>query len=119
MQCSSQVLECRAFPRRPRQNLKAKTGASPNCINRITQNFGYRVLYFPIYDDPNTVMLELKYRTLSRQDRIPRVRSAQLDNAYVINAKGEKGLYRDCYFKSVDFTRPSLDSQSEFILKRD
>jgi hypothetical protein len=119
MQCSSQVLECRTFPRRPRQNLKAKTGASPNCINRITQNFGYSVLYFPIYDDPNTVMLELKYRTLSRQDRIPRVRSAQLDNAYVINAKGEKGLYRDCYFKSVDFTRPSLDSQSEFILKRD
>jgi hypothetical protein len=53
MQCSSQVLECRTFPRRPRQNLKAKTGASPNCINRITQNFGYGVLYFPIYDDPN------------------------------------------------------------------
>ena len=50
MQCSSQVLECRAFPPRPRQNLKAKTGASPNCINRITQNFGYGVLYFPIYD---------------------------------------------------------------------
>jgi hypothetical protein len=84
-----------------------------------TQNFGYGVLYFPIYDDPNTVMLELKYGTLSRQDRIPRVRSAQLDNAYVINAKGEKGLYRDCYFKSVDFTCPSMDSQPEFILKRD
>lgn len=95
-------------------------GTIDNCINRVTQNFGFGVLYFPIYDDADTVMLELKYRTLSRQDHIPRVRSAQIDNAHVIDAKGEKvPLYRDCYFKSVDFTCPSLDSQSEFILKRD
>jgi hypothetical protein len=94
-------------------------GTIDNCINRLTQNFGYGVLYLPIYDDPDTVMLELKYRTLSRTDRIPRVRSAQLDNARVINAKGETvPLYRDCYFASVDFTCPSLDSRSEFILKR-
>lgn len=75
------------------------------------------MLYYPVYDDPNIVRLELKYRSTGND--MPRVKSSQIVNATVIDSKDRQvPLYRDCYLNAVDWTCPRLDSQNEFILRR-
>jgi hypothetical protein len=92
-------------------------GTIDNCINRLTQNSGYGVLYFPVFDDPTTVRLELKYRSTGNET--PRVRSSQIENGNVVDGKGQSvPLYRACYFSWLDLSCPRLDTQSEFIMKR-
>lgn len=50
---------------------------------------------------------------------MPRVKSSQIVNATVIDSKDRQvPLYRDCYLNAVDWTCPRLDSQNEFILRR-
>lgn len=92
-------------------------GTIDNCINRLTQTEGHGVLYLPVFDDPTTVRLELKYR--STENSVPRVKSSLIDNGNAVDANGQPvPLYRACYSSWFDFTCPRLDTQSEFILKR-
>jgi hypothetical protein len=92
-------------------------GTIDNCINKITQNAGYGMLYLPVFDDPVTVRLELKYR--STENTVPRVKSSQIDNGTAVDGGGQPvPLYRACYSSWFDFTCPRVDAQSEFILKR-
>jgi len=108
------------------QSLETKTQFLPiewrptidNCINKLTEASGYGVLYDPITDEPNITVLSVKYRS-TENGAGPRVRFSQIDNATVVNAKGESvSLYRACYSSWFDFTCPLIDDQSEFILKR-
>jgi hypothetical protein len=108
------------------QSLETKTQFLPvewrptidNCINKLTAASGYGVLYDPITDDPYTSVVSVKYRS-TEDGAGPRVRFSQVDNATVVNAKGESvSLYRACYSSWFDRTCPLIDDQSEFILKR-
>jgi hypothetical protein len=108
------------------QSLETKTQSLPiewrstidNCINKLTAASGYGVLFDPITDDPYTSVVSVKYRS-TEDGAGPRVTFSQVDNATVVNAKGESvSLYRACYSSWFDRTCPLIDDQSEFILKR-
>lgn len=87
------------------------------CINQLIQHSGNGLWYFPVFVDPTTIRVELKYR--SAGNVMSRVRSWRIDGGNVVDGNGNTmPLYRACYVSWLDLSCPLLDTQSEFILKR-
>lgn len=87
-----------------------------NCINRLTANAGYGIVYFPVIISPRLIRLELKYK--STGDDFLRVRSSTIENGSLDDAGKIKSLYRACYLQASDVTCPRMDSESEFFIRR-
>jgi len=91
-------------------------GVINHCIDRLFTNAGYGVSYFAVIISPYLIRFELKFKSTGKD--VPRVRSSPILNGSLDDAGKFTSLYRGCYISAIDSTCPSIDSQSEFFIRR-